>query len=97
MLTARLALAVTFAALSAGVATALAALGGPGALGTPTLDVRADTGPRLTRAEVVARLDSASERQPASFAGADLSGVDLSGLDFKQANLTGARLEHANL
>jgi uncharacterized protein YjbI with pentapeptide repeats len=46
----------------------------------------------LTRAQVVARLDSASVDHPASFAGEDLSGLDLSGLDFKRASLARARL-----
>lgn len=46
----------------------------------------------LTRAQVVARLDSASVDNPASFAGEDLSGLDLSGLDFKRANLSHAKL-----
>src|SRR5690242_10858595 len=52
-------------------------------------DVRAAP---LTRAQVVARLDSASVDQPASFAGEDLSGLDLSGLDFKRASLARAKL-----
>jgi uncharacterized protein YjbI with pentapeptide repeats len=46
----------------------------------------------LTRAQVVARLDSASVDHPASFAGEDLSALDLSGLDFKRANLSHAKL-----
>jgi len=46
----------------------------------------------LTRAQVVARLDSSSVDHPASFAGEDLSGLDLSGLDFKRANLSRAKL-----
>lgn len=56
----------------------------------------------LTRAQVVARLDSASVDHPASFAGEDLSGLDLSGLDFKRASLAraklvGAKLAHAKM
>ncbi|MDB4910003.1 MAG: pentapeptide repeat protein [Gemmatimonadetes bacterium] len=46
----------------------------------------------LTRAQVVARLDSSSVDHPASFAGEDLSGLDLSSLDFKRANLSHAKL-----
>lgn len=46
----------------------------------------------LTRAQVVARLDSSSADHPASFAGEDLSGLDLSTLDFKRANLSKAKL-----
>jgi uncharacterized protein YjbI with pentapeptide repeats len=46
----------------------------------------------LTRAQVVARLDSSSVDHPASFAGEDLSGLDLSTLDFKRANLSRATL-----
>ena len=46
----------------------------------------------LTRAQVVARLDSSSADHPPSFRGEDLSGLDLSGLDFKRANLSHATL-----
>lgn len=51
----------------------------------------ADSAP-LTRAQVVARLDSSSVDHPANFAGQNLSGLDLSGLDFKRANLSRAKL-----
>jgi uncharacterized protein YjbI with pentapeptide repeats len=60
----------------------------------PTLQLPAQTPQHapLTRAQVVARLDSASVDHPASFAGEDLSALDLSGLDFKRASLARARL-----
>jgi uncharacterized protein YjbI with pentapeptide repeats len=62
-------------------------------LHAPHLDRRSrSTIAPLTRAQVVARLDSSSTDHPASFAGEDLSGLDLSGLDFKRANLSRAKL-----
>ncbi|MGH7539309.1 MAG: pentapeptide repeat-containing protein [Gemmatimonadales bacterium] len=51
----------------------------------------------LTREQVLAALDSATERRPADFSGSDLSGLDLSGVDFKRANLTRCRLVGTNL
>jgi uncharacterized protein YjbI with pentapeptide repeats len=53
--------------------------------------VATDSGP-LTRAQVVERLNAATDDHPANFTGADLSSLDLSGLDFKRANLSNAKL-----
>jgi uncharacterized protein YjbI with pentapeptide repeats len=80
-------IAIAFTPLHASIATTPP---GPGA----SAFVRAsepDSAP-LSRARVVARLDSSSVDHPPSFAGENLSGLDLSGLDFKRANLSHAKL-----
>ncbi|MDQ2929394.1 MAG: protein kinase [Gemmatimonadota bacterium] len=63
-----------------------------GAIGAESLDAPAADSTPLTRAQVVARLDSSSIDHPANFAGQNLSGLDLAGLDFKRANLSHATL-----
>jgi quinoprotein dehydrogenase-associated probable ABC transporter substrate-binding protein len=52
---------------------------------------------KLTREQVVAALDAASDSVPASFYAMNLSGLDLSGIDFKRANLAAAVLNGADL
>jgi len=52
---------------------------------------------QITRDEVVAILEAATENSPADFTKFRLSGLDLSGLDFKRADMRWARLNHTNL
>ena len=52
---------------------------------------------QLTRAEVVAILEQATEESPADFTKHRLSGLDLSGLNFKRADMRWVRLNNSNL
>ena len=52
---------------------------------------------QLTRTEVVAILEQATEESPADFTNHRLSGLDLSGLNFKRADMRWVRLNNSDL